>query len=366
MRSLEQLVSPTVMPGYKREVVCPQLSLLAFSGTAPVTIEPNPPGPNNVIEAKDGKNPAGPQALSSVKDVLATGQYKHPVHGWSLDVTPDKMKKYCAAFSEMKANGVKVPIYADHKPGAATTLGYCRDMFMGGPDALKAHPELANLPANQAPLDPNRMYAIHDWASPEAQKMGHGVGQVSVLIDKKMKDGTGKSYGEAVRHIAVTPEPIVPGQGAFTQLAASLLELSNMALYGESSQMDKLELGGPGSGRRPSVEGSLANAASEHADKQSQVLEARKGDNDNVKVELHERAASAHQRAAQAHEEAYHAEKEKNPETAKEHAVKSMEHKEKASDYRAIGKSIESRSPGYRQMSELSRLVSPLVLSQVK
>lgn len=201
----------------------PALSLLAFSGTGfvPVPIDPN--GPNNVGSVKDGPNPAGPKALSSVKDVLSAGSYKHPVHGWSLDVTPKKMAQYCAAFSEMKNAGVKVPIYADHKPGAATTLGYCRDMFMGGPEALKKYPELAKLPADQAPTDPNRMYAIHDWNSPESMKMGHGVGQVSVLIDKRMKDGTGKSYGEAVRHIAVTPEPVVPNQGAFTQLAASLL-----------------------------------------------------------------------------------------------------------------------------------------------
>lgn len=240
MRKLEDLVSPAVLKPVlaPKKEIAPELSLLAFSGFMPVTIEPKPAGPNNVGEAKDGKNPAGPQALSSVKDVLATGTYKHPVHGWSLEVTPEKLAKYCAAFSEMKNNGVKVPIYADHKPGAATTLGYCRDMFMGGPEALKNHPELAKLPADQAPLDPNKLYAIHDWSSPEAQKMGHGVGQVSVMIDKKMKDGTGHNYGEAVRHIAVTPEPIVPGQGSFTQLAASLLSEQKTALYSLAKEDD--------------------------------------------------------------------------------------------------------------------------------
>ena len=339
MRSLAELVSPTVMPGYKTPPPdAPALSLLAFSGFVPVTIEPNPAGPNNVIEAKDGKNPAGQEALSSLKDVLATGSYKHPVHGWSLDVTPDKMKAYCAAFSEMKNAGVKVPIYADHKPGAATTLGYCRDLFMGGPDALKNHPELAKLPADQAPLDPNKMYAIHDWASPEAQKMGHGVGQVSVLIDKKMKDGTGKSYGEAVRHIAVTPEPIVPGQGAFTQLAASLLELSRVGLYAlDTSDGDDMDYP------------KLKATAEKHAEK------AKGGD------------ADARVKAAMAHNEA--ADAAPSPEEKEAHLDCAAKHLREAAY--AVGK--QAKSPEEQKAEAIKTkdnmnekylsLISPAVLA---
>jgi hypothetical protein len=266
----------------------PALSLLAFSGTGfvPVTQVVDPGGPNNVGGEKDGKNPAGPVALSSVKDVLTAGEYQHPIHGWKLNVTPDKMDKYCAAFSEMTSGGVKVPIYADHKPGAATTLGYCRALFRGGADALKKYPELAKLPADQAPLDSNKMYAIHDWNSPESMKMGHGVGQVSVLIDKKMKDGTGKSYGEAVRHIAVTPEPIVPGQGGFTQLAASMLK-ENTGLYALST----LEFGGPGSGRHPEGTSGAAMEATQKANKLSE------GDDHKAASDAHFAAATAHNAA---------------------------------------------------------------------
>ena len=276
MRTLAELASPYIRTGKKPEPTQPALSLLAFAGFAfmPVTVDPQ--GPNNTIQAKDGPNPAGPAALSSLKDVLACGEYKHPVHGWSLDVTPDKLKAYCAAFDNMKAGGVKVPIYADHKPGAANTLGYCRALFMGGPDAIKNHPELAKLPADQAPMDPNKLYAIHDWNSPEAAKMGHGVGQVSVLIDKKMKDGTGKSYGEAVRHIAVTPEPIVPGQGSFTQLAASLLS-EGTGLYAFSKDEDDMDYP------------KLKSTAEKHAEK-------AKGGNADLRV----KAAMAHNAAAEA------------------------------------------------------------------
>ena len=68
--------------------------------------------------------------------------------------------------------------------------------------------------------------------------MAKGVGQVSVLIDKKFKDGMGKKYGGAdgvVRHIGVTPEPIVPGQDGFTQLAASLFAENQTGLYALAS-----------------------------------------------------------------------------------------------------------------------------------
>jgi hypothetical protein len=227
-------ISPAVRDGRVTSTIEePALSLLAFSGAAFYAL-PGIEGPNNAGVEREGlPNPAGPKALTSLKDVLSVGKYQHPIQKWSLDVTPEKIKNYCAAFSEMKAAGVKVPIYADHKPGSANTLGYIKDMFQGGPDAIKSHPEFAKLPVDQAPLDPNKMYAIHEFNSPEAQKMAHGVGQVSVLIDKKMQDGTGKKYGRngegATRHVAITPEPIVPNQGGFCQLSLDNTNLVDVA-----------------------------------------------------------------------------------------------------------------------------------------
>jgi hypothetical protein len=50
-----------------------------------------------------------------------------------------------------------------------------------------------------------------------------------VLIDKKMQDGTGKKYGEATRHVAITPEPIVPNQGGFCQLSLDNTNLVDVA-----------------------------------------------------------------------------------------------------------------------------------------
>ena len=162
-------------------------------------------------------NPAGPRRF--LKDVASFGSYSHPVHNWKLDIDGKRMDKWCAAFDAMQKDGVKVPVYADHKPGAANCLGYCTAMFRGSPDILKKHPEFCNMPLDKAPTDPNRLYAIHEFPDEQSAATANRVGQVSVLIDRNLRNGSGKNYGEAVRHVAVTPEPIVAGQGGFAALA---------------------------------------------------------------------------------------------------------------------------------------------------
>jgi hypothetical protein len=163
---------------------------------------------------------AGPP-LKFLKDTLPDGSYKHPELGWTLDVDQKRRQKLCRAFAEMAANGTKVPIYADHNPGSNNHLGYITDMFNGGdPQAFARNPCLGKLPEDKMPLDPTKLYTIHEFSDTRCADLGCRVGQVSPLIDKDMKDGQ-HSYGEAIRHVAITPEPVISGQGGFTQLAAS-------------------------------------------------------------------------------------------------------------------------------------------------
>ena len=179
--------------------------------------EPMPPG--NPITAGDGSQV---QPIRYLKDLIGNGDYEHPELGWKLGVDGKRRGVWEKAFGQMQANGVKVPIYADHKPGARNTLGYLTDVFQGGDmNAIARHPELANLPAGKLPLDTSKMYGIHEFTDQASADLANRVGQVSVLIDKDMTDGAGNSYGEAIRHVAVTPEPIVPGQQDFVRLAAS-------------------------------------------------------------------------------------------------------------------------------------------------
>jgi hypothetical protein len=194
----------------------PAIAWLACAATAEaIPIQPGPEsGPD--ISNQAAQMSGGPKAL---KDVIACGSYKHPVHGWKLDVDGKRMDKWCAAFDKMSADGIKVPIYADHTPSAKTHLGYLTALCKGGPECLKKYPELAKLPADKAPLDENRLYAVHQFTNPQTAALAHGVGQVSVLIDKNFQGGNGKQYGEAIRHCAVTPEPVVAGQNGFCAMS---------------------------------------------------------------------------------------------------------------------------------------------------
>ena len=192
--------------------------ILAYQSSYGFETLPATPAPVGTDTTDPTKPPVYPAKF--LKDVAAFGQYIHPVHGWNLDIDGNRMDKWCAAFSKMKNDGVKVPIYTSHRGSTENCLGYCSDIFRGGPEAMKNHPELAALPANKAPVDPNRLYAIHEFPDGTGVALANRVGQVSVLIDKNYKPGNGKNYGEAVRHVAVTPEPIVRGQNEFVGLSA--------------------------------------------------------------------------------------------------------------------------------------------------
>ena len=194
--------------------------ILTLDSKYPFTeVLPAVKGPEGTDTTDPTKPPVYPAKF--LKDIAAFGSYQHPVHGWNLDIDSKRYDKWLAAFGAMKADGVKIPIYTSHKGSTENCLGYCSDMFRGGPEALKDHPELAALPADKAPVDPNRLYAIHEFPDGASAALANRVGQVSVLVDKNFKPGNGKSYGEAIRHVAITPEPIVRGQSPFVGLSST-------------------------------------------------------------------------------------------------------------------------------------------------
>jgi hypothetical protein len=183
------------------------------------------PAPEPIYTSGPGDQHAAVAPRRYLKDLIATGEYKHPKLGWTLDTDGARMGRWCKAFSKMQENGVKVPIYADHNPGAESCLGYLCDVFRGGdPKAFARNPGLFKLPPEKMPLDPKRLYGVHEFADDTSESVANRVGQVSVLIDKAMKDGKGNDYGEAIRHVAVTPEPVVGGQSGFVRLAASRVD----------------------------------------------------------------------------------------------------------------------------------------------
>jgi len=95
-------------------------------------------------------------------------------------------------FKRMSANGVRVHIPADHSDAAADNRGYVLTLKRVG-DRLMALCQFIGADA------------IRDAAR----------NQVSIGVAPTFVDGHGRVYHDAIVHVALTPVPVVPGQGSF-------------------------------------------------------------------------------------------------------------------------------------------------------
>ena len=135
------------------------------------------------------------------KDAIALGRYTHPAGSFTLDITRDRLEGFARTFSKMKSNGVGVPILMDHAASAASTLGWIVDVK----------------------LDGDRLMELHQFLGETSRDIGLR-NKVSLGIDPNFVDGKGTAYGEAIVHSAVTPVPVVPGQGEYQAVEQHLAE----------------------------------------------------------------------------------------------------------------------------------------------
>ncbi len=133
------------------------------------------------------------------KDAIVAGSYVHPAGRFSLDITRDRLDGFVATFNRMKENGVGVPILMDHAATASATLGWIVELKREG----------------------DKLLELHQFLGESAREIGLR-NKVSLGIDPHFVDGKGNEYGEAIVHSAVTPIPVVPGQGDFMPLELSL------------------------------------------------------------------------------------------------------------------------------------------------
>lgn len=132
-----------------------------------------------------------------IKDVCKVGRYRHPVQGWELDVTPERLEKWVANFGAMKAAGIDVEITVDHQHTADAVRGYVSDMWTDG----------------------ERLWAVHDFTHPDGATLARSVRNVSLEIDPAFVDGEKRVYGECVTHSSLCQKPVVSGQGEFRALS---------------------------------------------------------------------------------------------------------------------------------------------------
>lgn len=139
-----------------------------------------------------------------LKDMVSVGIYTHPEHKWKLDVTPERLSKWLAAYRKMRENGIDVEIPLDHSRSAADNLGYVVDMLI----KPNANGDLT-------------IWGIHEIRGQKSLEIIERNRNVSVAIEKDYVDGKSNKYGEAIVHSSVVQGPIVPGQGEFISIAAS-------------------------------------------------------------------------------------------------------------------------------------------------
>jgi len=142
--------------------------------------------------AERTKNAAGAPVQSFFKDVIRVGTFYHPEEGWYLAVDQERIDCWVAAFRRMRDNGVDVEVVVDHKSSAEKIFGYVRDLFRDN-DVLYARVEMVG----------------------EGIELAKRVRNVSVSVVPNYKDGVGNSYGEAISHVSLAQQPIVPGQEEF-------------------------------------------------------------------------------------------------------------------------------------------------------
>lgn len=167
----------------------------------------NTTGRHVLVHDGDFALAAGPGATASddaprsrfVKDIISVGDYTHPIDGWRLNVTTERLDQWVAAFRRMRDKGVDVEFVVDHRYDAEAIRGYAIDFERRG----------------------DTLFAVGDLDQRGAE-LAKSVKNVSVLIEKEVVDGTGNNYGEAITHVAFVQQPIVPGQSAFVPIAASV------------------------------------------------------------------------------------------------------------------------------------------------
>lgn len=135
-----------------------------------------------------------------VKDVLIEGVYQHPVEPWEEPLVVDKarIERLCEASNKAITLGQKSYVPDTHSTRAEDNVGFAVGYFprLGEDGKWRAAARLRIEDESYVP------------------KIGTTIRDVSPLIvDWPL--GSGESLGERFEHVALCPDPVMPGQGNF-------------------------------------------------------------------------------------------------------------------------------------------------------
>lgn len=129
-------------------------------------------------------------------DAALAGKWVHPTKGVRIDIDDTRLSRWADRINTCLGRGVNLPICKDHKETADNCVGYIYGAKAEG-GTLKL---LNGYIGNESLRTARKNY-------------------LSVGIDPDFRDSLGNSYGEAIRHVALTPVPVIHGQKGF--IAAS-------------------------------------------------------------------------------------------------------------------------------------------------
>jgi len=137
-----------------------------------------------------------PQGKLYKKSLIRVGEWIHPAdRSQKFEVTLDRMKEWIKNFEK---GVVKVFVPERHTADPSKNRGWLKQMFIEGKELI----------------------GIVDITNPDAQKQieNGDIQDVSISVDPNFEDSHGVSYGEVMRHIALTLMPHIEGQSGFVAL----------------------------------------------------------------------------------------------------------------------------------------------------
>lgn len=134
------------------------------------------------------------------KEIIRVGDFVKASDDIKFSVTPATLLHWVDTFQAMKANGVTVRIPNTHEgvDDPDQTRGIVEDIFIDGNSLIMS------------------CDLIGDDAIAAAAR-----NDVSICVPTELIDGLGKKHVRPIQHVALTPNPVIPGLAAFERIAAS-------------------------------------------------------------------------------------------------------------------------------------------------
>jgi len=165
-------------------------------------------------------NAAGQSVQRFRKDLIRVGEYVKSKTNQQFEITQHDLDRFAATFSAMKTAGVKVPVPVGHTRSPEANRGYVEEMYRDG----------------------DTLWANIDLVGDDAIALA-GRTEVSICVEPEIIDGKGTKYTNAIEHVAIVTDPVIPKQDGWVRIEASRGDgLADMVLSSSGdSSMDMLK-----------------------------------------------------------------------------------------------------------------------------